>query len=129
MDSGFMMLTRTCPLVVLLLRTSPLVVLLYEPPHSWSCSTDLPARSPTHVIHQLRTSSHTTSLKCEHETYEPTSLVSPHKSKWIWTSPLISSRVHHHPWTYPLMAQHLLVEVRINAYKHTRKTHAYDNIA
>jgi len=29
-----MMLTRTCPLVVLPLRTSPLVVLLYEPPHS-----------------------------------------------------------------------------------------------
>jgi len=34
MDSGFMMLTRTYPLVVLPLWTSPLVVLLYEPPCS-----------------------------------------------------------------------------------------------
>jgi len=31
MDSGFMMLTRTCPLVVLPPRTSSLVVLLYGP--------------------------------------------------------------------------------------------------
>jgi len=31
MDSRFMMLTRTCPLVVLPLRTFPLVVLLYGP--------------------------------------------------------------------------------------------------
>jgi len=29
---GNLMLTRTCPLVVLPLRTSPLIVLLYEPP-------------------------------------------------------------------------------------------------
>jgi len=29
MDSGFMILTRTCPLVVLPLRISPLLVLLY----------------------------------------------------------------------------------------------------
>ncbi|QCD99578.1 hypothetical protein DEO72_LG7g861 [Vigna unguiculata] len=34
LDSGFMMLTRTCPLVVLPLRTSPLVVLHYKPPRS-----------------------------------------------------------------------------------------------
>jgi len=34
MDSGFMMLTQTCPLVVLPLRTSPLVVLLYGSAHS-----------------------------------------------------------------------------------------------
>jgi len=34
-------------------------------------STNLPARSPTHVIHQLRTSPLAASLKCEHETYEP----------------------------------------------------------
>jgi len=94
------------------LRTCPLVVLLYR--H---------ARSPTHVIHQLRTSSHATSLKCEQGTYEPTSLVSPHESNWIWTSSLISSRVHHHPWTYPLMTKHLLIQVCINAYKqHTQKT-------
>ena len=57
-----------------------------------------------HVIHQLRTSLHATSLKCAHGTYEPTSLVSPHESNRTWTSPLISSRVHHHPWTYPFMA-------------------------
>jgi len=57
------------------------------------------------VIHQLRTSLHAASLKCEHGTYEPTSLVSPHESNRICTSPLISSRVHHHPWTYPLMTK------------------------
>ena len=103
------MLTRTCPLVVLPLRTSPLVVLLYGP------------SSPTHVIHQLRTSPHATSLKCEHGIYKPTSLVSWHESNMIWTSPLISSCVHHHSWTYPLMTQHLLIQVRINAYKqHTQ---------
>jgi len=72
------------------LRTSPLVVLLYGPT----------PRSPTHVIHQLRTSPYAASLKCEHGTYESTSLVSPHESNRIWTSLLISSRVHHHPWTY-----------------------------
>jgi len=33
---------------------------------------DLPAHSHTHVIHQLRTSSHAAYLKCEHGTYEPT---------------------------------------------------------
>jgi len=31
MDSGFMMLTRTCPLMVMPLQTSTLVVLLYGP--------------------------------------------------------------------------------------------------
>ncbi|QCD89140.1 hypothetical protein DEO72_LG4g78 [Vigna unguiculata] len=64
---GNMMLTRTCPLVVLPLRTSPLVVLLYEPPRSQSCSTDLPARSPTYVIHQPRTSPHVASLNVSTE--------------------------------------------------------------
>ena len=59
--SGIPMLPRTCLLVVQ----------LYEPPRSQSNSTDLPIRSPTHVIHQLRTSPLATSLKCEHETYEP----------------------------------------------------------
>jgi len=73
MDLGFIMLTRTCPLVVLPLRTSPLVVLLYGPA----------ARSLTHVIHQLRTSLNVASLECEHGTYEPTSLVSSHESNWI----------------------------------------------
>jgi len=34
-------------------------------------STDLPARSPTHVIQQLQTSPLATTLKCEHGTYEP----------------------------------------------------------
>jgi len=33
MDSGFMMLTRTYPLVVMHLRTSPLIVLLYGLAH------------------------------------------------------------------------------------------------
>jgi len=32
---------------------------------------DLPAHSPTHVIDHLRTSPLTTSLKCDHKTYEP----------------------------------------------------------
>jgi len=32
MDSGYMMLPRTCPLMVLPQRTSPLVVQLYGPP-------------------------------------------------------------------------------------------------
>ncbi|QCE10433.1 hypothetical protein DEO72_LG10g1663 [Vigna unguiculata] len=54
------------------LRTSSLVVLLYEHPRLESCSTDLLAHSPTHVIHQLHTSLHASSLKCEHGTYEPT---------------------------------------------------------
>jgi len=68
MDSRFMMLTRTCPLVILPLQTSPLVVLLYGPTR------------PTHVIHQPRTSPHAASLKYEHWTYEPTSLVYSHES-------------------------------------------------
>ncbi|QCD79343.1 hypothetical protein DEO72_LG1g2982 [Vigna unguiculata] len=84
---GNMMLTRTCPLVVLPLRTSPLVVLLYEPPRWYSYSTDLPARSPTHVIHQPRTSPHAASLKREHGTYEPTSLVSPYETKTVPETP------------------------------------------
>ncbi|QCD87985.1 hypothetical protein DEO72_LG3g2525 [Vigna unguiculata] len=42
-----MMLTRTCPLVVLPIRTSPLVVLLYEPPRSVSTEhTNLPRSYP-----------------------------------------------------------------------------------
>jgi len=81
------------------------------------------ARSPTHVIHQLRTSPHATSLKCEHRTYKSTSLVSPHESNRIWTSLLISSRVHHHPWTYPLMAQHLLIQVSHHCLKATHTSH------
>jgi len=32
MDPGYIMLPRTCPLVVQPLQTSPLVVQLYEPP-------------------------------------------------------------------------------------------------
>jgi len=44
---------------------------LYEPPRLLSKSTDLPARSRTHVIQQLRTSSLAAVLKCEHRTYEP----------------------------------------------------------
>ena len=63
------------------------------------------------MIHQLRTSLYAASLKCEHKTYEPTSLVSPHESNRIWTSLLISSCAHHHPWTYSLMAQHPLIQV------------------
>ena len=77
----------------------------------------MPSHSPTHVIHQLRTSPHEASLTCEHKTYEPTLLVSPHESIRIWTSLLISSRVHHHPWTYPLMTQHPRSKYRIIAWK------------
>ena len=57
--------------IPMLPRTCLFVVQLYEPPRSQSNSTDLPARSLTHVIHQLRTSSLATSLKFEHGTYEP----------------------------------------------------------
>jgi len=89
---------------------SSLVVLFYEPPYS----ANLPAHSPTlrtcpFVVHHTWSTSdvppgNAASLKCEHGTYEPTSFVSPHESNRIWTSPLTSSRVHHHPWTYMLMA-------------------------
>ena len=81
--------------------------------------TNLLARSPT-----LRTSppvvQHTSSTS-----YEPvrsisqvwawnirtSPLESSQESIKIWTSSLISSRVHHHPWTYSLIAQHLLIQV------------------
>ena len=101
MDLGYVMLTRTCPLVVLPLWTSLLVVQLYEPPYleSNTCdppATNLPARSIFQVwARNIRTSP----------------FVSPHESIRIWTSLLISSHVHHHPWTYSLMAQHLLIQV------------------
>jgi len=49
--------------IPMLPRTFPLVV-----QRSWSNSTDLLIRSPTHVIHQLRTSPLVASLKCEHGT-------------------------------------------------------------
>jgi len=57
--------------IPMLPRTCSLVVQLYKPPRSKSNFTDLPAHSPTHVIHQLRTSPLAASLKCEHGTYEP----------------------------------------------------------
>ena len=79
----------------------------------------------TTSTNQLRTSSHEASLKCEHGTYEPTSLVSPHESNWVWNSPLVPSHVNHHPWTYPLMAQHLLIHICINAYKQRTQTALY----
>jgi len=63
------------------------------------------------MIYQPYTSPHVASLKHEHRTYEHTSLVSPREINWIWTSLLISSYVIHHPWTYPLMAQHLPIQV------------------
>jgi len=54
MDSGFMMLTRTCSLVILPLRTSPLVVLLYELARPWSNTCDPPATYlPARSISQL----------------------------------------------------------------------------
>ena len=73
------------------------------------------------MIHQPHSSPHEASLKCEHGTYKPTSLVSPRKSNWIWTSPLISSHVNHDPWTYPLMAQHLPIQVYYRCVKTSHK--------
>jgi len=58
------------------------------------------------MIHQLRTSPLVASLNIG-----TSPLVSPHESTKIWSSSLISSRVHHHPLTYPLIAQHLLIQV------------------
>jgi len=49
--------------------------------------------------------------------------VSLHESIWIWTSPLISSRVHYHPWTYQLVAQHLLIHVSHHCVQPTHTNH------
>jgi len=101
-------------------------------------SMNLPARSPAlrtcpPVVQHMWSTSYvpprTRRLKCEHETYEPTSLVSPLESNKIWTSLLISSRVHHHPWTYPLMAQHLMIQVYHHCLKATHTATNCNSIA
>jgi len=55
---------------------------------------NLPARSPTHVIYQLRTSLLAASLKCEHETYEP-----PYSYSHTRVSGYEPPRSYHHAFT------------------------------
>jgi len=123
MDSGYLMLTQTCSfvvlplrtslLVVLPLRTSPLVVQLYGPPRSYS-NTRNPATTnlSTRSISQVWARNIRTSL-----------LVFPHESIRIWTSPSISSHVHHHPWICPLMTQYLLIQVLNHCVQTTHANH------
>jgi len=83
MDLGLLMLTRTCPLMVLPQRTSPLVV-----QHMWSTSY-VPPRTQ-----------HLSTVSTKH-TNLPRSY--PHRRvvEYEPPSPLIPSHVIHHPWTYP----------------------------
>jgi len=94
-----------------------------------SPTIDLPVRSPTHLIHQLRTSSFATSLKCEHGTYKPTRSY-PHTRVTGYEPP----RSYHHVFTTthePTRSWHNISwsKYRITTYKQHTQVTACNTIA
>ena len=102
-------------------RTCLLVVQLYEPSRSQSNSTDLPACSPTRVIHPTTNLPACSNSQVQARNIRPFPLISSHKSINNMNLPAHINHVfHHQSRTYPLVIQSSISQTKTNTTSHAK---------